>query len=67
MDLTQKPFYLNEEQIKWVNDTLAQMTDEQKAGQLFVIHGVDHGAKELEKLVSDYHIGGILMRTSPPP
>ncbi|MBR5261114.1 MAG: glycosyl hydrolase family 3 [Oscillospiraceae bacterium] len=65
MDLTQKPFYLNEEQIKWVNDTLAQMTDEQKAGQLFVIHGVDHGAKELEKLVSDYHIGGILMRTMP--
>ena len=65
MDLTQKPFYLNDEQIKWVGDTLAQMSDEQKAGQLFTVLGVAYGVKELEKLVSDYHVGGVLYRPMP--
>jgi len=65
MDLTQKPFYLNDEQIKWVGDTLAQMSDEQKAGQLFTVLGIAYGVKELEKLVSDYHVGGVLYRPMP--
>ena len=37
VDLRQKPYYLNEEQIKWVEDTIASMTVEEKIGQLFEI------------------------------
>ena len=36
VDLRQKPYYLNEEQVKWVEDTIASMTVEEKIGQLFV-------------------------------
>ena len=37
IDLKAKPFYLNDEQIQWVEDTIAGMTLEEKLGQLFVI------------------------------
>ncbi len=36
VDLKAKPFYLNDEQIKWVEDTIASMTEEEKIKQLFV-------------------------------
>ena len=35
VDLKAKPYCLNDEQIKWVEDTIAGMSDEEKAGQLF--------------------------------
>ncbi len=35
IDLKGKPFYLNESQIDWVEETLAAMTDDEKAEQLF--------------------------------
>ena len=35
VDLTVPPFCLDEEQQKWVTDTLASMTQEEKVGQLF--------------------------------
>ena len=35
IDLAAKPFYLKPEDIEWVNTTLAGMTTEEKAGQLF--------------------------------
>ena len=37
VDLRAKPFYLNEEQVQWVEDTYAQMTLDEKIGQLFVL------------------------------
>ena len=37
IDLKAKPFFLNDSQIKWVNDTLNSMTPEEKIGQLFVL------------------------------
>ena len=37
VDLRAKPFFLNDEQIKWVEDTIAGMTLEEKLGQLFVL------------------------------
>ena len=36
VDLKAKPYYLSDEDIKWVEDTIAGMTDEEKVGQLFV-------------------------------
>ena len=35
IDLTANPFFLDQEAITWVEDTLASMTTEQKAGQVF--------------------------------
>ena len=37
VDLRAKPFYLNDEQIRWVEETIAGMTLEEKIGQLFVL------------------------------
>lgn len=37
VDLKAKPFCLNEEEIRWVEDTLASMTEEEKLSQLFVL------------------------------
>jgi beta-glucosidase-like glycosyl hydrolase len=36
VDLRAKPFYLDNEQIHWVEDTIASMTLDEKLGQLFV-------------------------------
>ncbi len=62
MDLREKPFYLTEEQISWVEDTLRTLDIKQKVGQLFCVMGQDYSAEELETLVRDYCIGGILFR-----
>lgn len=35
VDLTAKPYNLSWEQIQWVEDTIAGMSDEEKCGQLF--------------------------------
>ena len=35
VDLKSRPYYLNDEDIKWVESTIASMTDEEKVGQLF--------------------------------
>ncbi len=37
IDLRANPFFLDDGQIKWVNDTLASMTDEEKLRQLFCL------------------------------
>ena len=36
MKLTEKPFYLDDEAIAWVEDTLESLTVDEKIGQLFV-------------------------------
>ncbi|MCI5511331.1 MAG: hypothetical protein MR436_13115 [Eubacterium sp.] len=36
VNLKEKPYYLSDEDIKWVEDTIAGMSDEEKVGQLFV-------------------------------
>ena len=47
VDLRAKPFYLNEQEIRWVEDTIASMSLDEKLSQLFVllkgIPGADEG------------------------
>lgn len=61
VDLRAKPFYLNDEQVKWVEDTITDMTLDEKLGQLFVIlkavPGVDEGQIKASLAVS--HQGGL--------
>ena len=35
VNLKEKPYYLSDEDIAWVENTIANMTDEEKVGQLF--------------------------------
>ncbi|MBQ8627258.1 MAG: glycosyl hydrolase family 3 [Agathobacter sp.] len=60
--LTGKPFYLTEEQEKWVHETKSALTLEQKAGQLFCVMGGDYAPDELRELVKNSRVGGILFR-----
>ena len=47
VDLKAKPFFLTDEEIRWVEETLASMTLREKLSQLFVllkaVPGVDEG------------------------
>lgn len=64
VDLTAKPYNLNEDQIKWVKDTISGMSEEEKVGQLFVnlfFFGKDEysgNALTNKEILTKYHIGG---------
>ena len=59
VDLSAKPYYLNEEQIKWVEDTIAGMSLEEKIGQLFINMGSSREEGYLKGVLDNYHIGGV--------
>ena len=54
-----KPFYLTDEDCRWVEDTIAGMTVDEKIGQLFFNMGSSREEEYLKRTVRDYHIGGI--------
>lgn len=60
VDLKRKPFNLEDEQIKWVEDTILSMTLEEKIGQLFV-HLTDAYADEerVKEDIAATKLGGI--------
>lgn len=62
VDLKAKPFYLNDEQEKWVYDTLGSMTLEEKCGQTLLIVGFGKSDEELLDLYKKVHYGGIMHR-----
>ena len=61
VDLKAAPFCLDDEQIKWVEDTIAGMTLDEKFGQLFVllksVPGVDES--KIKETVEQFHQGGL--------
>lgn len=63
--LKQKPFYLSDAQAAWVSDTLAGLTVEQKAGQLFCVLGDAGTPEDLAGLVENWDVGGVLFRPAP--
>lgn len=65
MDLQDKPFYLSDRQTAWVESSLSALSTEQKIGQIFCVMGGDYGAEELNRLVSDHAVGGVLFRPAP--
>ena len=58
VNLKDKPFYLNDEQIKWVEDTINSMSLDEKIGQLFINLGANREENYLKNVVAKYHIGG---------
>ncbi len=65
MNLREKPFYLNDEQVAWVESTLSALSAQQKIGQLFCVMGRDYSEAELDTLISDRAVGGVLFRPAP--
>ena len=65
VDLRGNPFFLNDEQIKWVNDTLSHMTLEQKAGQVFCPMGFTDDENALAHQLRDIGVGGMMYRSGP--
>lgn len=65
VDLKARPYYLSDEDIAWVNSTLAGMTDEEKVGQLFfqLTAGIDEAY--LKELMEKYHLGGCRYNNMP--
>lgn len=59
VDLTAKPYNLDAESIKWVENTIESMTDEEKIGQLFINMGSSRTEEYLTGVLNDYHIGGV--------
>jgi beta-N-acetylhexosaminidase len=62
INLTAKPFNLDAESVKWVNETLAGMTEEEKLGQIFCLVAYRDDNEMLKRFASDLHIGGLMCR-----
>lgn len=58
VDLKSRPYYLSEEDIAWVEQTIAGMSDEEKVGQLFFQLTADTSEEYLKELMEKYHVGG---------
>lgn len=63
MDLKNRPFYLSDDDICWVNDTLASMTEEEKIAQLFCLITYTDDEEYLTYLAQKLKVGGVMSRT----
>ena len=59
VNLKAKPYNLDDQGVKWVKDTIANMTIEEKIGQLFVNMGASRDEEYLKGMVNEYHIGAV--------
>ncbi|SDZ89178.1 beta-N-acetylhexosaminidase [Pseudobutyrivibrio sp. ACV-2] len=62
IDLKNRPFYLSDEDIKWVENTKSSMTTEEKIGQLFFPLGVTTDEGYLQHVILNNHVGGLMFR-----
>lgn len=62
VDLKAKPFYLDEDGCRWVTETLAGMTEDEKIGQLFCDILWDRPGTDPLNLLKDIQPGGIMYR-----
>lgn len=65
VDLKSKPFYLSDEDIKWVQETLAGMDLETKVGQLFCPIAPTEDVEVVSKTLKAIKPGGLMYRAFP--
>ena len=65
VNLKAKPYCLNDEDIQWVQSTIAGMTDEEKVGQLFFQLTASQEEAYLKELMEKYHLGGCRYNAMP--
>ena len=58
INLKAKPFYLSDEDIKWVENTLANLTLDEKIGQIFVDMLWNNTEEEVVERIQKYGMGG---------
>ena len=63
INLKGNPFYLNDNDINWIEDTIKNMTLEEKIGQLFCPIGMIPDEEYLKNTLLSKNIGGILFRS----
>ena len=59
VNLRIQPYNLDDEGVKWVQDTIANMTIEEKIGQLFINMGASRDEEYLKGVLDNYHIAGV--------
>lgn len=59
VNLKEKPYYLSGEDIRWVEETMENMTDEEKTGQLFVNMVTNRDPAALKETLNRFHPGAI--------
>ncbi len=59
VDLSAKPFYLNDEQTAWVHDIFSRMSEDDKIKQLFIDMAAPLTAPEIKELVAERKFGGL--------
>jgi len=64
-DLKAKPFYLSDDDIKWVEDTLNGMSQEEKIAQLFCLIAYNSEQEYLLNLAQNVKPGGVMCRPMP--
>ena len=64
IELKARPFYLDDEAIAWVENTLNGMTLEEKCGQIFCPMGFNNTPEYLNHLLKDIKVGGMMYRPS---
>lgn len=65
VDLKANPFYLDDDQIKWVEETLTSMSDEEKIGQMFCPIGGNTQEEYLKGFIDEFKPGAMLYRPMP--
>ena len=65
VNLKANPYYLSDEDIAWVQNTIASMTDEEKVGQLFFQLTMGIQEDYLKELMDKYHLGGCRYNNMP--
>lgn len=65
VDLKANPYYLSDEDCKWVEDTIGGMSDEEKVGQLFFQLTGSFDDAYLKELMEKYHLGGCRYNPAP--
>ena len=66
VNLREKPYCLTEEDINWIETTIAGMSDEEKVGQLFVNMVTSRKPEDLKYVVDHYHVGAIRYHNDAP-
>jgi beta-N-acetylhexosaminidase len=63
--LTENPFFLSDDQISWVENTVSEMTVEEKIGQIFCLIAGNPEDHALTEFVQKYQPGGMMFRPMP--
>lgn len=65
MNLKEKPFYLNDSQVQFIEQKIKHMSVDEKIGQLFCPINYIEDEDELRKFVRRFQPGGLMNRPGP--